>query len=116
MQGCLTEYSANWRRTKTGTFAESLDRAKQLRRSPLWKLIQLNLPKIPFSGYYPNYFNICAADLEERLYLTVPDDQWVGLLASASRDSSEVGPVVTGDAQIDKLERELWERMKAQDG
>lgn len=45
--------------------------------------------------------------------LDLPDEQWRAVRgADWIKRDGEDGPVVTGDPEIDKLERELWERTR----
>ena len=68
------------------------------------------LPKLPTSPSNPNHPDVSPADLLERLYLEVPDENWSTILADDIITTD--GPVVTGDPVIDKWEAELFNRLE----
>lgn len=83
-------------------FDETLSRAKAARASKAWSFRQfLGTDSLIESG------SDLTWDRYEKVLLELSDDDWLGMINREIRSGD--GPVVSGDAWFDELERKLWE-------
>ena len=102
---------------KRVTFEEAYERASRIRKSPLWKSLQSDLPPLKRSDHSA-LPDVSLGDLLERIYVQLEEDQWQTITGFKlmSAVASTDGPIVTGDPTIDKLEAEFWERSRGSNG
>jgi hypothetical protein len=84
-----------------------------LRSRPTWKWCRTTSPYASRSRDEPFESDLAESDEIVAWLLGLSDEEWEIVRGDSwiRRDGGD-GPVLTGDPEIDKLERELWERTR----
>lgn len=82
-----------------------MKRVEYLRRDVFWSSVRDLLPPVGRSQYNPLLPDLAPEACYERFLMALDDRTWTNLLIDMSKDSG--GPVRTGIAELDELERRI---------
>jgi hypothetical protein len=102
-----TEFLVFRRGTRLITFVDTPKRIKRIRGNPDWKFLRHALPEVLPCPGHPTMPLLSRPDLLEAALLRLDDETFDSIQAP---DLTAEGPIQTGVASIDELERLFWSR------